>query len=123
VSASRKQRRRRAAPRRARKIRITAKSLPWLIAIDDHVRQCRIRGRLDRFRDVAADVLDGWAMRSELADLLRRRLLAIVEYGFDDSLGPDPARSSDPQLCGAGWSVNPTERLIRALWFDRLEAA
>jgi len=111
--------------RKAKKIRISAKSLKWIVAIDAHVRECKLRGPLNRFRDVAADVLDGWATRGELRDLLRRRLLCIVEYGYDDSekWGPDPARQMDPEQCGTCWSVNPTERLVRALWWDRLEAA
>jgi hypothetical protein len=103
-----------------KKIRIRSSSCRWLNAIHDHVVRCDIVGPVDRFRDVAADVLDGWAVRTELSDLLRRRLLYLVEYGFDDSMGRDPSRDRDPDLCGTSWSVNPSERLIRALWPDRI---
>lgn len=107
------------APRK--KIRINAKSIWLLDEIDKHVRYCNIRGPLDRFRDIAADPLDGLALKSELSDLIRRRLLTVIDYGFDDSLGRDPSRARDPDLCGTSWSVNPTERLIVALWSDRIQ--
>lgn len=103
-----------------KKPRIPSKSIPWLVAIDEHVRSCNIRGRSDRFRDIAADVLDGWALKEELRPLIKRHLLKVVKHGFDDSMGRDPLRDSDPHLCGTSWSVNPTKRLIRALWPDRL---
>lgn len=102
---------------------IRVSSVKWVAAIDAHIRHCNIRGPFSRFIDVAADVLDGWALRSELDDLIRRRLLVIVHYGFDDSTGPDLRRHSDPALCGTSWSVNPTERMIRLFWLKRLEAA
>ena len=105
-----------------KKLRINAKSLKWLIAIDEHIRQCNIRGPLDRFRDAAADVLDGWALRSELKELIDRKLLKVVRHGYDDSMGRDPLRSSDPKLCGTWWSVNPRKRLIRALWPKRVRS-
>jgi hypothetical protein len=103
-----------------RKVRVSANSLRWLIEIDRYIREHNIRGSLERFRDVASDVLDSWALRSELADLVRRRLLTVVCQGFDDSRGRDPLRDSNPDLCGVGWSVNPTERLIHAIWPDRV---
>lgn len=103
-----------------KKPRIPAKSIPWLVAIDGHVRACNIRGHADRFKDIAADVLDGRAMKKELRPLIKRRLLKVIKYGFDDSMGRDPSRDRDPKLCGTAWSVNPTKRLIRALWPDRL---
>src|ERR1051326_5062042 len=95
-----------------RKLRISAKSLPFLIEIDRYIRQCNIRGSLDQFSGAASDVLDGLAIHSELRDLLRRRLLTIVRYGFDDSMGRDPLRDSPRNLCGTSWSVRMTERLI-----------
>lgn len=105
------------------KLRISAASIRWLCRIDEHIRHCNIRGPFERFEYVAADPLDGATLRSDLADLIRRRLLTVIHYGFDDSRGPDPSRWGDQRLCGTGWSVNPTKRLIEALWPDRLDAA
>jgi hypothetical protein len=104
------------------RIRITARSIRVLCDMDRHVRACDIRGSVAAFVDVAADPLDGAYFKEELADLIKRRLLRVVEYGFDDSMGPDPHRGRDQRLCGTSWSVNPTERLIRALWPSRLGA-
>jgi hypothetical protein len=101
-------------------IRISAGSIWILDRIDQHIRYCNIRGPIKEFIDVAADPLDGLVLRSELGDLIRRRLLTIVDYGFDDSMGRDIMRDSDPRLCGTSWSVNPTNRLILALWPDRV---
>jgi hypothetical protein len=100
--------------------RIRLCSVKWLAAIDEHVRHCNIVGGIGRFVDIASDVLDGWALRSELDDLIRRRLLVVVHYGFDDSMGPDLLRYRDPDLCGTSWSVNPTEKMIRLFWPERL---
>ena len=103
-----------------KRLRISAKSIPILLEIDEHIRRCNIRGPIDRFRDVAADPLDGAVFRCELKDLINRRLVKVVKYGFDDSMGRDPARDQDQRLCGTSWSVNPRKRLIRALWPDRI---
>lgn len=102
------------------RIRIRASSVPILLAIDQSIRSCNIRGPIERFRDVAADSLDGLVLRCELDDLVRRGLLKIVHQGFDDSMGRDPRRANDPALCGTSWSVDPSEKLIRALWSDRV---
>lgn len=111
--------------RRTNKVRFRASSARWLNWIDRHIRACNIRGPLSRFTDVAADALDGHVTKKDLSDLIKRRLLVVVRYGYDDSekWGPDPMRRMDPELCGTCWSVNPTERLIRALWPDRLRRA
>lgn len=102
------------------KPRLSAVSLKWVAAIGDHIRACNVRGPLERFRDVAADALDGRALRGELDDLIRRRMLEVIRYGYDDSRGRDPARLMDSEVCGTCWSVNPTEKFIRAFWSDRL---
>lgn len=102
------------------KLRISAKSIWILQRIDEHIRFCNIRGPIERFRDVAADPLDGLVIRSEFDDLVRRNLLKVVKYGFDNSMGRDPMRDSRPDLCGTSWSVNPTDRLILALWGHRI---
>lgn len=102
------------------KQRINLSSVKWLVAMDEHVKHCNIVGRIDRFVDIASDTLDGWALRRELKDLIRRGLLVVVHQGFDDSMGHDPLRYSDPNLCGTSWSVNPTEKMVRLLWPQRV---
>jgi hypothetical protein len=96
-------------------IRVSAKSLPILAQIHRHVEMCNVRGDLQRFRDVASDSCDGHFYRDELDDLVKRRLLTVIRY--DDN---DPAGRFDRRLCGSTWSVDPTERLVRGLWPDRL---
>jgi hypothetical protein len=81
-------------------IRISAKSIWILERIDEHIRYCNIRGPIECFLDAAADPLDGLAIRAELDDLIRRRLLTIVDYGFDDSMGRDPMRDSHLTCAG-----------------------
>lgn len=103
-----------------KKVRISATSVPLICTADRHVRRCGIRGPVSSFSDVFADSLDGLAMRDELKDMIRRKLLIVIPYGFDDSQGRDPNRDRDQRMCGTSWSVNPTERLIRALWQDRI---
>lgn len=107
----------------APRLRIGAASARWIDDMDRHVRACDIRGPIDSFRDVAADPIDGHASRSDLDDLIRRRLLRVVHYGFDDSMGRDPCRDMQPDTCGSSWTVEPTPKLIRALWPDRLHEA
>lgn len=102
------------------KLKINAKSIPWLLEIDEHVRRCNIRGPLNRFTDIAADPLDGWAMRHDLADLIRRGFLKVIRYGFDDSLRRDPMRDADQRRCGTSWSVNPTPKMIKTFWPERI---
>ena len=102
------------------KIRIAVRSIPLLAELDEHIRRCGIEGPLSRFRDIASDCFDGAYVRAELDDLIRRRLLYVVRHGFDDSMGRDPSRDSDPKLCGVGWSVNPSDALVLALWPGRL---
>ena len=97
-------------------------SVKWLDAIDEHVNRYNIVGHIDRFTDIASDTLDGWALRRELEDLIHRGLLVVVHQGFDDSMGRDPLRYADPRLCGTSWSVNPTEKMVRLLWPQRIRA-
>lgn len=107
-----------------REVRIPASVMRFVREIDEHVRRCDVRGPLGNFRCVAADVLDGWATRKEIAPLLRRGLLSVVEYEPDDSekWGRDILwHCGDPQTCGTRWSVNPTERMVRALWPSRVK--
>ena len=105
------------------KIRVSSTSIPLLIELDRHVQTCNIRGPIERFRDIASDRFDGTYFRSELDDLIERRLLKVERHGFDDSRGRDPLRDSDRRLCGAGWSVDPSASLVRALWQDRITDA
>lgn len=105
-----------------KKPRIKASSARWVCYIDEHIRSCNLRGPFSSFVDAAADPLDGAAFRSELRDLIDRRMLKVIEYGYDDTKGRDPHRGRDPNLCGTWWSVNPTEKMIRAFWPDRITA-
>lgn len=109
--------------RRASRAVIGTRSIPWVLKIDACIREYNIRGPFERFRDVASDALDSSALRSELDDLIRRRMLTVVRHGFDDSLGRDPLRDQDSRFCGAGWSVDPTPRMIQTFWPDRLLGA
>ena len=99
-----------------KRIRISAHSLPILAKIHQHVEMCNIRGDLTRFRDVASDSCDGHFYRSELDDLIKRHLLMVIPYNDNDPI----ARYLDKTLCGSIWSIDPTERLVRALWPDRI---
>ncbi len=105
--------------------RISARSIPIILDMDWHIRECNISGPIERFRDAAADPLDGAYFKRELRDLIDRGMLTVIKYGFDDSkkFGSDPARWGDPRLCGTSWSVNPTKRMIKTFWPDRLEHA
>jgi hypothetical protein len=88
----------------------------------EDIERYDVRGTMECFREIPSDLFDGHYFRHELEDLVRRRLLQVIEFGFDDSLGRDPLRNSDRRLCGVGWSVYATERLIRALCPHRLVA-
>lgn len=104
------------------KPRLRASSAKWICEIDNHIRSCNIRGPVERFRDAASDALDGYALRSELDDLIRRGFLTVCRYGFDDSMGRDINRDRDPKMCGTSWTVDTTPKLIRTFWPDRLHA-
>lgn len=99
------------------KLTISAKSAPLLDELHQYVVECNIRGTVARFRDVASDRFDGAYTREELGDLIRRRLLTVVRYGGGSM------RMSDPKLCGTIWTVDATERLVIALWPDRVSRA
>lgn len=96
------------------KPRINARSARWLCAIDDDVWRCDVRGRY-RLRMIAPDVLDGWATRAELDDLIRRRFLAVVPH---DEITRDD-REREP-LCGSTWTVAMTDRAMKVFWPHRL---
>jgi hypothetical protein len=103
-----------------RKLRIAACSAPLIDELHSYVLRYGIRGPISRFRDVASDCFDSAYYRHELADLIKRKLLSVVRHGFDDSRGRDLLRASDPRLCGVGWSVDPTDKLVRHIWPDRV---
>lgn len=93
------------------KPKVDIASLRWLDAIDRYIRQYDIRGRT--LPEAASDVLDGWAIRDELDDLVRRRLLTVVRYrAFERDLPPSC-------LCGSDWSVHLTPRAIQTFWPKR----
>jgi hypothetical protein len=95
------------------KPRVNVRSVPWLLCIDESIRRWRVRGR-DNLRQAASDVLDGWATRAELDDLIRRRFLAVVPH--DEITEID--RMREP-LCGSTWTVDLTERGMRTFWPSR----
>lgn len=89
------------------KPRISASSFIWLERVAQHVAQYRPRG--DALRQAASDVLDSWASKDDLRDLIRRRILTVVPLsGYDGH----PLR----ELSGSTWTVEFTDRAVRALW-------
>lgn len=98
------------------KPRIGAASIPLILELHDDVLRHNLRGDMQRFRDLASDLFDGSRMRDELDDLVRRGFLVVVHYGFDDSMGRDPLRDRDPKICGTGWTVEATPKLIETFW-------
>ena len=105
------------------KPRISAKSVEILRQIDRYVRQCNMRGGMLRFHGAAADVCDGLFTRAELDDLIRRRFLDMVHYTRSEAGLPEEWAEKaiwSGSICGRLWSVNPTERMIRTFWPDRL---
>lgn len=61
-----------------KKPKFRAASAIWLYRIyEDCVRYDRFRCD-DSLRDAPSDVLDGWALQSEVSDLVRRRILYTV---------------------------------------------
>jgi hypothetical protein len=92
------------------KPRIHISSLPWLLAIAEYVHGYKRQDR-DVLLHAPSDVLDGWATRVELDDLIRRRLLTVIPY--DDVSESDRERMP---LCGSTWTVHFTDRAIQAFW-------
>lgn len=103
----------------ARKPRISARSIPWLLDIDKRMRECP-----PAYADhVASDVLSGAAYRSEIDDLIRRRMLtmdAIPAGERPPHVHRGPPRSHD--LCGSTFDVTLTERALRTFWPHKLPA-
>ncbi len=95
------------------KLKLPGKSAPFLCEIDRYIRQYNLRGQL--LESAAPDVLDGWAIRSELDPLVRRRLLSIVNY--------ESRAADDRALCGWQFTTKLTDRAISSLWPDRVGAA
>lgn len=100
------------------KPRISSKSIPWLVEIDRHVRQFDVRGAAANMADIACDVLDGWATRDEIDDLVRRGFLAVVRYRRSECDGW--LWEMDRRTCGTRWSVVATEKMLRTFWPDRI---
>ena len=97
-----------------RKPKINEKSLPWLREIDAFVRELDLTGSSLR-EHAGGDALDGRATRAELDDLIRRRLLKVVPMPEEKPECPPEIRDR----CGTTWSVDVTERAVRAFWPDR----
>lgn len=67
-----------------KKPKFKASSAIWLYRIyEDCVRYDRF-GDDDSLRQAPSDVLDGWALQSEVSDLVRRRILYTVPVDAED---------------------------------------
>ncbi len=95
---------------------LSARSLKWVLEIDYHICRYDVRGPFERFHDVASDSLDGHAFLSELDDLIKRQFLDLIVYGR----GEVDRLRTDRSLCGSTWSVNPTPKLIKTFWPERV---
>lgn len=94
------------------KPKINAKSARFLCMIDRLIKLYDIRGP-QRLRDAASDALDGYALRRELDDLVRRRFLDVIPTG-------ERAGDRGSDLCGTNWTVDLTERAMIAFWPKRV---
>lgn len=97
------------------KIEMSTESLNLIKAIGHFIEQHDIRGA--ELPNAASDVLDGAVVRCEVEDLVRRKLLRIVNL---DGIAADP-----DELCGSkpwfgtNWTVELTQRAIQVLWPER----
>jgi hypothetical protein len=89
-----------------KKPKIRASSAKWFNEIDRYIRQYNLQGEM--VTHAASDVLDGWATREELTDLIKGRLLRVIRFSRD--------RDS---ICGGSWTVGLTDKAIRIFWPDR----
>lgn len=69
-----------------KKPRVNATSIPWLMRIWESVsaQDSSYAKNDDMLRQAPSDVLDGWAMPHEVADLVRRRILCVMPVGKRD---------------------------------------
>ncbi|MBK1670416.1 hypothetical protein CKO28_20540 [Rhodovibrio sodomensis] len=99
-----------------KKPRLNQRSLPWLIEIDEALRDPKAyRGDP---RPAASDALDGHATRAELDELIRRRFLEVIPAPEEKPYWPVEYR----ERCGTVWSVQLTPRAVRTFWPERAEA-
>lgn len=94
------------------KPRINARSIPWLMELWE---------RLDDFywcsddalRQAPSDVFDGWCVPSDLADLVRRRILTVIPVAKADQTSVSPVT----------WYFTDRGVKIMRAWKERARAA
>lgn len=96
--------------------KISTRSVNVVCKLDKDVRRFNVRGSMQRWHDVAADSLDGHFYRHELSDLVKRRMLDMVFYNKSETNVYERGAHS---LCGTGWSVNITPKMIKTFWPER----
>lgn len=94
------------------KLEMSTESLNLIKRIDHYIEQHDIRGA--DLPHAASDVLDGLVVRCEVEDLVRRKLLRIVNLdgvaaGLDELCGSKP-------WWGTNWTVELTQRAVQVLW-------
>lgn len=89
--------------------RLRPASYRLLMDIDRYIRRYDVRGRGLPY--TASDALDGGVNRSDVDELVRRRLLAIVPLAH--------GRHNVDDLCGTSWTVELSARAIQLLWHER----
>jgi len=90
-------------------------SLELMQAIGRYIERNDVRGV--GLPHAASDVLDGLVVRCEVNDLVRRKLLRIVNLD-GVAAGPDELCGSKPWF-GTNWTVELTQRAIEMYWPDR----
>lgn len=72
------------------KPRVNARSIPWLMELWRRLDDYWKYNDDITFRQAPSDVFDGWATPSELSDLVRRRILTVVQMakGDQNSISP-----------------------------------
>lgn len=89
-------------------MKVKLHSLRHLSRIGAYIREYDCRGRF--LCHAASDVLDGAVYRSEIDELIRKRLIRVIHDG---------AGLPDDPLCGGEWTVHLTERAIKLFWPKR----
>jgi hypothetical protein len=96
------------AANQGKRAKLKLHSVQLLARIDGYIRQYDIKG--EWLPSAASDVLDGAVFKHEIQDLIRRRLLTVVN-------DCPPRRPKDE--CGESWTVHLTPRAINLFWKAR----
>ncbi|MFK4705560.1 hypothetical protein ABIC83_002399 [Roseateles asaccharophilus] len=91
---------------------MSAVSLNFLSRIEGYVAQNDLRG--EDLPSAASDVLDCLAIRSELDELIDRRLLSVVKLARGDTIWPGDSCG------GTRYTVDLTKNAVRLFWPDRM---